>query len=299
MELSWLMKLRIAAAAAVGVALIGILGWPFASVPDPLSAILAGYMSTGNAVILLFLAFLSGVIAYFLSWPYGREIGILAAPSGLAVWAVRSGNMANLIEINPTAAQRQVLFASLKWDSLFWLAVVAAGFAGVLLCQKVLSKPWSAKTNKKSKPNMNNYVNAIIAIIGSGLIAQICIRILAQDISALDSKLGSVVAQPHVGQIAFAVFTSFGIAAFIVHKFLDAGYIWPISSCFLITVFTTVTYAKHEILQHLAEQWPTTFFSNSVISILPLQMVAFGTIGSIAGYWMAFRYDYWRKHESK
>jgi len=28
-------------------------------------------------------------------------------------------------------------------------------------------------------------------------------------------------------------------------------------------------------------------------------MVAFGTIGSIAGYWMAIRYDYWRKHEIK
>ncbi|MGD8787516.1 MAG: hypothetical protein PVJ60_08850 [Phycisphaerales bacterium] len=292
------MKLRIAAAAAVGVVLIGILGWPLASVPDPLSTILAGYMSTGNAVILLFLAFLSGVIAYFLSWPYGREIGILAAPSGLVIWAVRSGNMANLIQINPTAAQRQALFASLKWDSLFWLAVVAVGFTGVLLCQKVLSKS-SAKTNEKSKPNGNSYLNAVIALVGSGLIAQICIRILAQDVSALDSKLGSVVAQPHIGQIAFAVFTSFGIAAFIVNKFLDAGYIWPISSCFLITAFTTVTYAKHEILQHLAEQWPTTFFLNSVIAISPLQMVAFGTIGSIAGYWMAFRYDYWRKHESK
>ncbi len=299
MELSWLMKLRIAAAAAVGVVLIGILGWPLASSSDPLGAVLAGYISTGSAVILLILAFLTGVIAYFLSWPYGREIGILAVPSGLAIWAVRSGSMTTLIQLNPTAAQRQALFTFLKWDSLFWLTVVAAGFAGVLLCQKILSKPRPTKTNKKPKTNTSNYINAIIAFIGSGLIAQICIRILAQDISALDSRLGSVVAQPHVGQIVFAVFISFGIAAFVVNKFLDVSYIWPAIACFLVTAFSTVTYAKQEILQHLAEQWPTAFYSNSVIAILPLQMVAFGTIGAIAGYWMSFRYNYWRKHESR
>ncbi|GAI88636.1 unnamed protein product, partial [marine sediment metagenome] len=28
-----------------------------------------------------------------------------------------------------------------------------------------------------------------------------------------------------------------------------------------------------------------------------VQMVALGTLGSIAGYWMGIRYDFWRKHE--
>jgi hypothetical protein len=30
-----------------------------------------------------------------------------------------------------------------------------------------------------------------------------------------------------------------------------------------------------------------------------VQMVAFGALGSVAGYWMAIRFDYWRKHEMK
>jgi hypothetical protein len=49
----------------------------------------------------------------------------------------------------------------------------------------------------------------------------------------------------------------------------------------------------------MVEQWPAIFFSNTIIAVLPVQMIAFGALGSVAGYWMAFRYDYWRKHEMK
>ena len=45
MELSWPMKLRIAAAAAVGVLLIGILAWPMA---EPFSRV--GAMASRDAV---------------------------------------------------------------------------------------------------------------------------------------------------------------------------------------------------------------------------------------------------------
>jgi len=50
---------------------------------------------------------------------------------------------------------------------------------------------------------------------------------------------------------------------------------------------------------YLVQNWPAAFFSNSVVSILPVQMVAFGTLGSVAGYWMAIRFEFWRKHEVK
>jgi len=50
-------------------------------------------------------------------------------------------------------------------------------------------------------------------------------------------------------------------------------------------------------VQYMAHQWPAVFFSNAAASVLPSQMVAFGTLGSVAGYWMAARYDHWRKYE--
>ncbi len=297
MELSWPIKLRIAAAAATGVVLIGILAWPMAVPSEPFGAMRASDLSFGGAIILVILACLAGFIAYFVSWPYGREIGILAAPAGLAVWAVRCGSMTNLIQLNPTEAQRQALLTTLKWDSIFWLAVVAAGFAGVLLAQKILSSPSPDEAQKKTESKPIKYLNAIIALVGSVFIAQFCIRIFAQDVKVID--IGSVVAQPSIGQIVYAVLASFGLAAFVVKKFLDVSYIWPTIATVLVTAFAVSSYAKQEVLQYFVNTWPAAFFANSVISILPLQIVAFGTLGSIAGYWMGVRYSYWRQHEMK
>jgi hypothetical protein len=297
MELSWPMKLRIAAAVATGVVLIGILAWPMAVPSEPLGAVRASNLGLGGAITLLMLAFLAGFIAYFVSWPYGREIGILAAPSGLAVWAVRCGSMTTLMQLYPTETQRQAILTTLKWDSIFWLAVVAAGFAGVLLGQKILSSPRPDETQEKPNPKPTKYLNAIIALVGSALIAQFCIRIFAQDVKILDD--GSVMAQPSIGQIVFAVLISFKLAAFVVKKFLDVSYIWPTIATALVTAFATSSYAKQEVLQYFVKTWPAAFFANSVISILPVQIVAFGTLGSIAGYWMGVRYSYWRKHEMK
>jgi len=293
------MRLRIAAAVATGVVLIGILAWPLAASPGSFGVVLAGDISFGGAIILIILALLAGLIAYFLSWPYGREIGILAAPSGLAIWAVRSGSMTALMQLNPTAAQRQALLTTLKWQPIFWLVIVAAGFAGVLLGQKIKSNLKPGETQEKSNSKPAKHLNAIIALVGSVLIAQFCLKIFAQDVIMSDNRLVSVMAQPTVGQVVFAVLVSFGLAAFVVKKFLDASYICPTIASALVTAFVISIYVKQDVLQYLVQHWPAAFFSDTVISILPVQMVAFGTLGSIVGYWLAIRYNYWRKHEIK
>ena len=291
------MKFRIAAAVATGVILIGILAWPLAAPPEPFGPVLAGNLSLGAAITLAFLAFLAGLLAYFLSWPHGREIGILAVPAGLAIWAVRNGNMANLMRLNPTLTQRQELFATLRWEPVFWLAIVGAGFAGVLIGRKISArKARPGRDEEKSNSNLNIYLSAAFALVASGLIAQFCIRIFAQNVMMVDPGLGSVVAQPAVGQIVFAVLVSFGIAAFVVKKFLNASYIWPLIASAFVTAFVSITYVKEDVLQLLSQRWPTVFFPNAIISILPVQIVAFGALGSIVGYWTAVRYNYWRKH---
>ncbi len=315
MELSWPMRLRIAAVVATGVILIGILAWPLAAPRDPFDAVRAGSISFGGKVILVILSFLAGFIAYFISWPYGREIGILAAPSGLAVWAGRSGSMANLMQLNPTLGQRQVLFAALKWEAIFWLLIAAAGFAGVLTAQKIISNQSEADLTEKqdkpkSKPNPSNTsrrtgtrylpdLNSAIVLFGSVLISQFLIGIFAQDVRIFDSQSGSVMGQPAIGQIIFAVLVSFGLVAFAAKSFLNVSYIWPSIASGLVTALGITIYAKQNLLEHLVESWPAVFFSSSVISILPVQMVAFGTLGSIAGYWLAIRYSFWQKSEAQ
>jgi len=296
-ELSLLMKLRIAASMAIGVLLIGILAWPLAAPAEPFGtvSITAGTISAGGAVVLAVLAFLAGFIGYFVSRPYGREIGILAAPAGLTFWALRSGNMVNLIRRTGPANQAE-LFAALRWEPLFWLAIVAAGYAGVLLAEKINQRIAHVKTVQKSQITLNMKLNIIIALAASPLIAQLFISAFAQNVRLIDQKLGSIVSQPTTGQIVYAVFVSFGVAAFVVKKFLNVSYIWPIIASAFVTAITTISYGKHDALQHLSSNWPTIFFSHAVLSISPLQIVALGTLGSIAGYWMAIRYNYWRKH---
>jgi hypothetical protein len=286
MELSWLMKLRIAVAAAIGVLLIGVLAWPMA---EPFGKVAA--MGSRDAIVLVVLAFVAGFIGYFVSWPYGREIGILAVPSGLAVWAARSGTMAGRIQISPTAAERMTLMTSLRWEPFFWLAVVAAGFLGVLLARK-LSPNKNQAARDESKSGSGKYFNIIIGLAGSVAIAQFFIRIIAQDVN-----LGSVVSQPAIGQLIFAVFVSFGCAAFVMKKFLNVSYIWPAIASAFVTAAMAGIYAKD--MPYLVQNWPPVFFPNSVNAVLPVQMVAFGALGSVAGYWMAIRFDYWRKHEMK
>lgn len=300
MELSLLMKLRIAVSIAIGVALIGILAWPLAQPPEPFGAVLSSNISLGGKIGLAVLTLVTGFIAYFLSWPYGREIGILAVPAGLAAWAARSGNMATLMQLNPTLDQRQTLLASLKWEPLFWLAIIAVGFAGMLLAQKTYSRPKPKEGQPESTSAKNIYLNAAVGLLAAGLIAQFCITIFAQDVRILDSgRLGSIATQPAVGQIIFALLVAFGIAAFLVKKFLNLSYIWPTIASALVTPFVTTTYVRQDILQYLVQNCPAPFFSNAVTSILPVQMVAVGTLGSIAGYWMAVRYNYWRENENK
>ncbi|MHC4457056.1 MAG: hypothetical protein ACYS0I_08180 [Planctomycetota bacterium] len=300
MELSWPMRLRIVAVAAVGVILIGFFAWPIVKPPEILTpvSLLSANMHFASAASLIALAFLAGFITYFLSWPYGRQIAILAAPAGLATFSLRTASMAALLQQNPTVAQRLRLFSTIRWEPIFWLAIVAAGFTSVLAVDKILTmikqnEP-QQKTNTKTNINLESIIKAIIALFASTLIAYFSIRIFAQDV-----KIGSVVAQPAVGQIAFAVAVSFALAGFVVKKFLDVSYIWPIASTAFVTFFAFSIYTKQNLLQQLSERFPPVFFPHSVLSILPVQMVAFGTLGSIAGFWLGVKYNYWRKQQSK
>jgi hypothetical protein len=288
-ELTWPVKLKITAVMLVGIILIGFLAWPLVSPVDPLGVV--SVPAFGGAIALIVLAVLAGFIGYFISWPDGRDIGIVAVPTGLAVWAMRCGSMADLIRLNPTLAQRQELLAVIKWEPVFWLAVVAAGFGGVRIGQLIASRRTSVVSSSGRTFSAGNLLQSIIAIVASIIIAQFCIEIFAQDV-----RIGSVVAQPSVGQIVFAVLVSFGIAAFVVKKFLNAGFTWAIISSALITGFVIMTRIRQDTIEQLIESRPPVFFPTAAISILPVQMVAFGVFGSIAGYWVAVRYDYWRKH---
>ena len=309
MELTWPIKLRIGIVAAVGIAVLGVYYWPKVSPADPFGVVslVSGTISKNDAMILLALAFGIGLVSYFLSWPYGSRIGILAVPAGLMIWAVRGGDMGTLMQLNTSAERREQLFAMMRWEPLLWLAIVGAGFLGVFLGwaiirpakAAVVERPKNPDKQKTDKFKPGDYVSVIAAIVGSAVVAQFFIGIFARDFAITDATYGVAVAQPVTAQIVFAVMVAFGIAGFLVKKVLGLDYIWPIIGSCLITAIATSTYGKEGVLAYFADRWPAVFFSSPVLTVLPIQVVVFGTIGSVAGYWLAVRYDYRRHREVK
>lgn len=296
-SLSWLMRLRILAVIAFGMIAVGLLTWSATGQWGPDGIVT--FPSFVNSLILLFSAFASGFIAYFIAWPYGRQIAPLAVPVGLAVWAARSASIGSLMQKTIDAAGRYQVLNQFKWTAILWLTPVAVGFAGILLAE-LLTKgkvDLPSKTINKST-NFGDYAGSLTALIGSVLIILFCIKIFAQDIKFSDSRLGSVIAQPSSGQIAFAVAVSFGIAAFVIKLFLNAGYIWSIAACVFLPPLCISLYAKADTVAYIADNFPAIFFTHPAVAILPLQIVTFGVLGAIGGYWFAIVYKIWRTEEA-
>jgi uncharacterized membrane protein YeaQ/YmgE (transglycosylase-associated protein family) len=177
--------------------------------------------------------------------------------------------------------------------------MVAAGYLGVFLASQIVHPVAAAETGKPQKHSFGVLLNIVIAVIGSAVVAQFFIGILARDFTIWDSSSGAAVAQPAIGQIVFAVLVSFGVVGFLVKRVLGTDYIWPIIGTCLVNFVAVSVYGKHRILEYFIERWPAMFFSNSVLAVLPVQIVAFGSLGAIAGYWIAVRYDYWHQIEIK
>jgi hypothetical protein len=271
--------------------------------PFSVVSVINGTIGVNGVIALLAMAFVCGLVSYYLSWPYGSRIGILAVPAGLAVWATRSGDIGTLMQLNTSAARRQEIFSTFCWEPLLWLGVVVAGFLGVFVASQIIHPAGSQdKTDKPGKPKkrgIGDIINVVVAIIGSAIVAQLFIGIFARDYTIWDTSSGTVVAQPTTAQIVFAVLAAFALSSFLVQKVLKLDYLWPIISTCLVSPFAIGTYGKHEVLESFVGRWPAVFFPNSVLTVLPIQVVTFGSIGAVIGYWLAFRYDYWRQHEAE
>jgi len=300
--IQWRIRLRIIAAMLIGTILLGFLAWPLVRPRDPLApvTVFTGYISLFDTIIFLILAYLSGFGAFFACTPYGSEIAPLAAPAGIAVWALGPGDMTELLRLNHTLVQRQQLYDVIKWEGLFWLAIIAAGLLGMLTAQvPTKTKPKDLAYQDANTSKITKLLTIITAMIATVVLAHFAIGVFAQDVKMFDSQLGSVVGQPSVAQIAFAVFVSFTITAFVVKRFLDVGYIYSTMAAAALTFFGITISAKADVLTYMVENRAVAFYTHATSAIIPIQMLSFAALGSVAGYWTAIRYAHWRKDVSK
>ena len=288
----WLMRVRILASLGTGALVVGTVGYLLVKPDDPLGAIslFTGQISLFQAMILVGLGFVAGGLATLVCYPIGSILGPYAAPAGIAVLALCSGSIKQLLLIDSALDQRNALYSFFRWESVFWLAICAAGYAGTVLISKligtkavVLGQPGETETKEKQ------WANVLVAIVSAAIVVYFTIGIFAQDIRQIDLKLGSVVGTPGNGQIAFGVFVSVGLAAFLVKRFLQMHFFLVIFGAILlyIGIFTKIIGSAD--LEHMVTTWPIDFFPHSIYAIMPIQFVSFSWLGAMTGYWVALR----------
>lgn len=300
MELSWLSKIRIAIAIAIGVVLVGLLPWNMVK-PSAggVFAILSGSISPSDLMVCGLLSFAAGFLASAVCTPFGSQIGILAVPAGLAAWSFRSADISTLFQAAPAASSKLAVYSALRFEGFIWLALAFLGFFGALAADKLFRRKIPILHDKFDVGiKLHPFAAAGVAIVATVIVANFLLNILAADISYADRKLGTVTGQPANLQIAFGVLIAFMACGFSAKLFLGVNYVWPALASAPLTVYSISIYSKASVLEYLAGNWPSVFFARTAISVLPVQMVAFGCIGAVWGYWLAVSFRYWRQFES-
>ncbi|MGB8226259.1 MAG: hypothetical protein WCE45_05265 [Sedimentisphaerales bacterium] len=300
MELTWTMRLRILASLAIGVVLLGLLPAGLVKPPaDGIFAVLSGSISIGDLLICACLAFIAGFLASAISTPFGARIGILAAPAGLAVWALQSAPLSAIFQMAPAAQDRMAVYSKLKFEGFLWLAIVICGFCGAILADKIIRRK-DIESVDEAKPvfPMPRFARIAISVIGTVFIANFLINVLAGGIGYPDPKVAHVTAQPANLQIAFAVFIAFGVCGFLAKVLLGSRAFWPAAASAALISYSATIYEKSNPLTYLSASWPANFFIKPVTAVLPVQMVAFACLGAVWGYWLAVDYNWWRTHQA-
>lgn len=298
--MKWLLRLRIVAVMGIGVFLLAFVAGPIVTPKIPLGTVTLyqNDISFLQVITCLVLAFLTGLVSFFVAGNDGRAIGPLAVPAGLAVWAMKTGNMTSLLLTNHTLPQRQAVYGTLKWEAFFWLLLVLAGYFGVITASLLpVGKSDRTATNGilAFKPNTNKILSMVVAVIAAVVIGQLGIAMFAQDVKLFDSQLGSVIGQVSMPQIGFAVIVAFAIAGFVAKKFLDVDHLVVVIATAVTAFVAIMISSKPDVLEHMTKFWPVHFYPRSSGCILPIQYVAFGAFGAITGYWAAVKTSHGHK----
>ena len=289
-NVEWLLRVRILAALAAGALIVAAAGYTRVRPDCPLDAIslFTGEISVISSVILIGLGFAAGIIGTLVTHPLGRGLGPFAAPAGVATLAMTSGGFRQLLLINPTLDQRNALYASLRWELLFWLAICAAGYLGSYLTSKLIDTK-AADTGKttKTKKSLNYWTNCGIAAVVAAAIVYFTIGIFVQDIRQIDENMGFVVGHPGNRQIAFGVFVVLGIAGFAAKHLLETHFIPVLVGAAAIYIGMFSKFIASDTLAYMVKTWPIDFFPNSIYGILPVQFAPFAVLGAMTGYWIS------------
>lgn len=243
------------------------------------------------------LAFAGAVFGILMDRRHYREFGLIAIASGFTAWAMKTGLMDQLLLRHPVSAERATLFYRLIADGIIWLAIGAAGYLGAVSLARFVK--WTtptvdseASTPSRKQENSSSLLRKGLAVGFVFLISLFLLKLLVRSNPAASVGLDSIAASrgADIGQIVFALFTAFYLAAW------SAGSFFSVSVRILLAgppIVATVSYllaSRYIVSQSLLEQ-SLLFLNPAVIFavILPIQFVAIGSLGVIVGYSSVWR----------
>lgn len=243
--------------------------------------------------ISMVLAFAAAVFGALMDKTHYREFALTAVASGFTAWAMKTGLIDHLLMSHNVSSERATLFYRLILDSFLWLAIGAGGYLGAVVLARITK--WAAPIVDPGESNSSHHLEnthspktKVLAFGFVFLVSLILLKLLVRSNPAALGGVDSIAAGrgPNIGQIVFVVFISFYIASAIA-----AGF-WltmPVSILLAVPpVIAAVSYllaSQFIVAQSLLDQ-SSLFVNPSVIFsiILPIQFIAIGSLGVLAGY---------------
>ena len=307
--ISGITKIKILIVLGVSGLLFAWLGWSWVrptDAQDSLTVVMSGH-ALRVVLAVLILGLIGTAIGVWVGKPYGRQLGMLAIPAGLTVWAIQAGNMERLLMRHSEAGARVGFFYGLIGDSIIWFAVVVLGATAAWLAADKLGttrpergnmpapetagKDISTKSKGNSLANKlmeNAWVRGISGLIVGGMVAIMLVKILGQARQVRLSEQPVVEASmvPTIGQIIFAVGVGFFLAGLAAHQLTEIPLPHLLAAPLLVSVVAYIYGAQDWIIESL-NGGGAAFVPVSVTfaTILPVQYIGVGTLAVILGYY--------------
>lgn len=305
-------KLRVLLACVIAIVLLTTVGWVVAAPADPQAGVvLVAQPERAMAVwpALIVLTAVAGVIGTVMSPRRLVEGGVFVAAIGLAGLALKGGSMQDVLQYAlaaPDAASRRGLMTRMALDTLLWTGLMAAAWIVVALVRRWL---WADEElyNPVPAPAAQNNAAAPAKRQSAGWPAFLITGVMAAFI-ILATSARTPVATLARGQVIAAVAGGFFLAAMTARYFTGQHrahfYVLAVPAVALLAWLIGYLNAGMSWAQGAENPW-AAFVElkqtppHALVRPLPIEYLAAGVAGALAGFWSGERVEHVAEPEKK
>lgn len=298
--LKFLEKVRIVLAAGVAIVLMRTIGWMVVSPMDPDMAV---SFTTGERALwsawpaMLALTVVTGLVAMVIAGPRLPESGLFAVSVGLVALALRGGSMQMVLGYyaDTEEAARKALMVKMEVDLALWAAILVASWVAVAVAWRWLWVDQKVELAEDAAPPAIRGVKRIPAAEGNarsraGWAGWAVTAVLGLFIIWV-TVARTPVAMVARGQVIAAVVGGLFIAAMAARYFTGVdhvrGYLLAPLVVGLVGYLLGYLQADMSWTREGSGAYAllATTPPHALVRPLPLEYLAAGLVGSIAGYW--------------